>query len=807
MANMESFYAGRQGASFVIVKRFDGIDIPENSVYKNKIFAQDNSGLFYVPLIEKNSTNFHSYPNWGMIPCDGVTTVISSVGIESEPLPVEYCEGMRQCFSKGGDTTNEVNYGEYVIIDSIAGRGEFDNPDNGKVYRRGMNYDYNPVTNPLCGAEYIGQVIGPQGDSPEVSMGTIQNIINDNGIVQFYTPQQGDSQDGIVPGKYVNGQSQVAYNDNITYGYVTLRDNLGNVKGCLIGFTFPYLIPEFISSQRSPYYTQEDYNTGRISDANLIGTKITNAQMFELLADNGLSTLDRDPTHGDTGHAFYRKWKVEIPSGIKGDSLENLEVYPTKIIDGSVVYQQVDGSGNLSDPDPTPASNLTINLDNYENTKLLGYVEIAGGGYARLLDTWGLRVRYLITTYDNLAAGESNWIDIGEFNTITNINLSEDGWLTVNYSYNNPETMANPLRWIKYDATTQNDGIQIAADGTVSVTYNTLDGQGHNEVQTHPNLIPWITKTLLSSNGDFNVYFNNDVNKAAVQAAGGTWVSDLQTGEEYYHTHLKWIVKVTIDNDGIVHFWYNDNTEMTPAIGNMKIKYLDHVYIDTDGLNDGGQSSGYTDEGEGDQKVHLVFNTKDGNNQNETAVIGRPINYIVETAIVGAGDVGTNATMYHLLVYYSDPAYRQYLATNYPTKIKRYKGLKDTQPKDGWFDLGNVRGEPGGLHIIGDVTDPADLYDPVTGDAIPPEVIANNPECAGWAMTVTDNSGTTPVVEIYLYDYEASPNVWYSIGPISGGGTLVDPEEIIVVSDALTEPADLKPHGIWMVKDTIKWVE
>ena len=220
MANMESFYAGRQGASFVIVKRFDGIDIPENSVYKNKIFAQDNSGLFYVPLIEKNSTNFHSYPNWGMIPCDGVTTVISSVGIESEPLPVEYCEGMRQCFGKGGDTTNEVNYGEYVIIDSIAGRGEFDNPDNGKVYRRGMNYDYNPVTNPLCGAEYIGQVIGPQGDSPEVSMGTIQNIINDNGIVQFYTPQQGDSQDGIVPGKYVNGQSQVAYNDNITYGYV-----------------------------------------------------------------------------------------------------------------------------------------------------------------------------------------------------------------------------------------------------------------------------------------------------------------------------------------------------------------------------------------------------------------------------------------------------------------------------------------------------------------------------------------------------------------------------------------------------------
>ena len=74
--------------------------------------------------------------------------------------PAKLAEGMRQCFEKGGDTTDQVNYGEYVMI--IAPNEN--DPDNGKVYRRGMNFDYNPETNPLAGAVYIGQVRGPKGE-------------------------------------------------------------------------------------------------------------------------------------------------------------------------------------------------------------------------------------------------------------------------------------------------------------------------------------------------------------------------------------------------------------------------------------------------------------------------------------------------------------------------------------------------------------------------------------------------------------------------------------------------------------------
>lgn len=163
MGSMESFYGGRQGASFVIVKHFDGIDIPENTIYKNEWFAMDNEGYFIVPLIKRTGINYNDYTYWEAIPRDGITTVTSKTGAVSDPLPIAYAEGMKQCFQKGGASTSEVNYGEYVIIDTISDLGQYDNPDNGKIFRRGMNYE-----NELAGAELIGQITGPKGDTGSV---------------------------------------------------------------------------------------------------------------------------------------------------------------------------------------------------------------------------------------------------------------------------------------------------------------------------------------------------------------------------------------------------------------------------------------------------------------------------------------------------------------------------------------------------------------------------------------------------------------------------------------------------------------
>ena len=234
---MESFYGGRQGASFVIVKQFDSI------------------------------------------------------------------ESMVQCFEQGAVTTNEVNYGEYVIIDTI----NKNNPDNGKVYRRGLNYQYSE-NNSLAGAEYIGQIVGPQGDSPEVSVDDFDTIINEpyNGPEKEYNMING----GIVKGAEIIyddegkiDENQSVFNDSIKYTWVTIRDEYGTVKGCKIGFVFPCITLDFIGTPISAYEKN-----------NLVERM-----------DNG-------------NHPFFAQWNIKIPKGIKGNTLNNLEIEGSLAFKGTAYY-------------------------------------------------------------------------------------------------------------------------------------------------------------------------------------------------------------------------------------------------------------------------------------------------------------------------------------------------------------------------------------------------------------------------------------------------------------------------------------
>jgi len=64
---MESFYGGRPGASFVIVKQYDGINIPDKSLNKYKYFAVDADEVPYSrtvgsgnhELIERTGENYN----------------------------------------------------------------------------------------------------------------------------------------------------------------------------------------------------------------------------------------------------------------------------------------------------------------------------------------------------------------------------------------------------------------------------------------------------------------------------------------------------------------------------------------------------------------------------------------------------------------------------------------------------------------------------------------------------------------------------------------------------------------------------
>ena len=223
---MESFYGGRQGISFIIVKRFDGIDIPKDTSFTVKYFAFDTSENNFIldennNPIERTNDTYKLYNDWKLHEKDGSSiTYKEKEGV----FPFQYAEGMVQCFSQGGITTDIVNYGEYVIIDTP----NKNDLDNGKVYRRGLDYQ-----NDLGGAEYIGQIIGPTGSSPEIYMDSFTTLVSEGG------PQISYENDDIIPGMELDADGQMIFNDAIHSSWVTLRDQFGVVTGCKIGFQTP----------------------------------------------------------------------------------------------------------------------------------------------------------------------------------------------------------------------------------------------------------------------------------------------------------------------------------------------------------------------------------------------------------------------------------------------------------------------------------------------------------------------------------------------------------------------------------------
>ena len=123
----------------------------------------------------------------------------------------------------------------------------------------------------------------------------------------------------------------------------------------------------------------------------------------------------------------------------------------------------------------------------------------------------------------------------------------------------------------------------------------------------------------------------------------------------------------------------------------------------------------------------------------------------------------------------------------YPSS--KYSGVIWNQ----WVDLGSVKGEAGGIHIIKNVNDMNELKS--GGQWLKPEEI--KADCAGWSCTYSHDN----IIEILAYDYE-DPK-WYSIGTIDSSS--VQPSTVVVKSQKGNndepDPADvslLQTDGIWL---------
>ena len=225
---------------------------------------------------------------------------------------------------------------------------------------------------------------------------------------------------------------------------------------------------------------------------------------------------------------------------------------------------------------------------------------------------------------------------------------------------------------------------------------------------------------------------------------------------------------IVLDTDGtlIIHYTHEDRT-----VYNKKIKWITDVAVDVGAA-----------EGEGTQQLIINYNT------GETEVIGKPVNYIMRTAVTSD---------YHLLFLYSDPERRKAIIEAGKNAV--WEGRND------WEDLGSIKQYNGiliGLNLT--VADNPQLST-VAGtleylNATYPNGLIGI-DLQGKVISVTKNDDT---IFLYAFDYTITNNQykgWFSLGGFTvsaEGGTVVGAE-----GDAITETlANQLPYqGIWFITE------
>ena len=210
-------------------------------------------------------------------------------------------------FALGAECT-AVQYGEYVLIDC----DNNNNPENGQVYRREVNYwSLETTIQPWTrddqgnfipgekianhGATYIGTITGPRGGTAQLHLCNyqdaqniqnvtdvnnlktlVQNVLGEVYTTATYPSSLIDISTGTLSAEnksLVSGKTNTA----IAYKTVTLEKADGSIAHAITGFQIPYLVIDFDIE-----YTP-------------VGSSISITENLQ----------EKKP--------FYEKWKIQIP--------------------------------------------------------------------------------------------------------------------------------------------------------------------------------------------------------------------------------------------------------------------------------------------------------------------------------------------------------------------------------------------------------------------------------------------------------------------------------------------------------------
>ena len=365
---------------------------------------------------------------------------------------------MVAAFSQGKDY-DEVKFDEYVIISTE----ELGHDDNGKIYRRG--YDY---TNSLGGAEFICQIKGAGGASPNLLLTTVQAIEEmktQDGVSFTGEGEYSRTDNNLVPGKV----DENTYNDSIKWAYCSVKNADGTESISYIGFQFPYTVIEYEAESVSPYYSD--------------------------------TLVQREDT---SDHPFYEKWSMKIPKGVKGDSIDSVRVVTANDEIESYNGQTDDIQGNRQV--------IVYDSKNYDNSEDGETQTLYLGDFNMIqsisMDDEGTLTIHYTHDDDQVITVIGRWI--------TAVHLSEDGYLTIDYTTGETGEVENQIKWV--------NNMYISDSGQLIVVYN----DGATEIVQ--DSIKWITDVSLADNGTFTVKYSEGVDDYTTQLVFPTDVN-IDTGD------------------------------------------------------------------------------------------------------------------------------------------------------------------------------------------------------------------------------------------------------------------------------------
>ena len=367
---------------------------------------------------------------------------------------------MKAAFAQGPNYT-EVHYDEYVLINTT----NKNDLTNGNIYRRG--YDFNNAE--THGAEYVGCIAGPSGDAPQLSLATLDqvNALND-GTGKFSQGTLTPTNNSLVPGKSGN-----SYNDGIQWAAYSVKDPNGTESTAYVGFKFPYSVIDFSTTAVTPYR-------------------------------NGTYTDTSSATRTDSGtHPFYEHWNINIPKGIKGDSIKDLQV-------------------------------LTINEEN--QNKIRTFDEgIYSGQIGQQILVYKV---YQYNIYEN--PQPEYYYYLGDYNMVQSISVSNTGDISIYYTHDDTVTFEKAMKWINSVALDGDTG-----DFTIDYNYDT-DSLG--ESTQYSTKLKWVNGITLQNNGTVVINYTDG------------------TSVPLDSPKIKWIDRTEINSNGQFVVYYNDNTSTTVNI-------------------------------------------------------------------------------------------------------------------------------------------------------------------------------------------------------------------------------------------------